>query len=114
MVSQVLAILLIVAAGKADPVDAARKSFNNCLIDQHNKAVELKKTSSDFDKIVKENCLTERTAYHDANVKAERGYGSNAKDAEQYANEEVQNVVSGIISSFTSNIESGAKLSPEK
>ncbi len=114
MLAHILSFLLVIAAGKADPADTARRAFNNCLIEQHNKAVEAKKTPTDFDKIVAETCIAERTAYHDVTVKAERSYGSNAKDAEQYASEEVQNVVNGIISSFAGNIESGAKLSPEK
>ena len=114
MLSHALSVLLVMAVGKADPVDTARKALNNCLIEQHNKAVEAKKTSADFNKIVMESCITERATYHDVTVKAERGYGSNANDAEQYANEEVQNVVSGIITSFENNMKSGAKLSPEK
>jgi hypothetical protein len=47
-------------------------------------------------------------------VKAERGYGSSAKDAEQFASEEVQMMIDGIVSSFNENVETGAKLTAEK
>ena len=99
---------------KADPMDNARKAFNNCMIEVHNKAVGEKVSPSDFLKTAESACTTERTTYHDMMVKAERGYGSSQKDAEQFANEEVQMMVDGIVSSFNENAESGAKLTPEK
>jgi aromatic ring-opening dioxygenase catalytic subunit (LigB family) len=114
MMSLVAATMLSMAAMKADPMDNARKAFNNCMIEVHNKAVGEKVSPSNFLKTAESACTAERTTYHDMMVKAERGYGSSQKDAEAYANEEVQMMVDGIVSSFNENAESGAKLTPEK
>lgn len=114
MLTIVAATMLSMAAMKADPMNDARKAFNNCMIETHNKAVGEKITPSDFLKAAEAACMPERTAYHNMMVKAERGYGSSAKDAEQFASEEVQMMIDGIVSSFNENAESGAKLSPEK
>lgn len=114
MLTLVAATMLSMAAMKADPMDNARKAYNNCMIETHNKAVGDKVSPSDFLKTAEAACTAERTSYHDMMVKAERGYGSNAKDAEKFAQEEVQMMLDGIVSSFNENAESGAKLSPEK
>ncbi len=114
MMTLVAALMLSMAAQKADPMNNARKAYNNCMIETHNKGVTDKVTPSDFLKTAESACTTERTIYHDMMVKAERGYGSSAKDAEQFAKEEVQMMIDGIVSSFNENAETGAKLTPEK
>jgi hypothetical protein len=114
MMTLVAATMLSMAAMKADPLDNARKAYNNCMIETHNKAVGEKVSPSDFLKAAEAACMPERTAYRDIMVKAERGYGSSQKDAEQFANEEVQMIIDGIVGSFNENAETGAKLTPEK
>jgi hypothetical protein len=114
MMSLVAATLLSMAAMKADPMDNARKAYNNCMIETHNKGVTDKVSPSDFLKAAEAACPTERTTYHSMLVKAERGYGSSQKDAEQFANEEVQMMIDGVVSAFNENAETGAKLTPEK
>lgn len=99
---------------KADPLNDARKAYNNCMIETHNKGVDEKASPSDFLKTAEGACQPQRTAYHSMMVKAERGYGSSQKDAEQFANEEVQMMVDSVVSAFNQNAESGAKLTPEK
>lgn len=114
MMTLVAAIMLSMAAQKADPLNTARKAYNNCMIETHNKGVTDKVSPSDFLKTAEGACMTERTAYHGMLVKAERGYGSSQKDAEQFANEEVQMMIDGVVSAFNENSATGAKLSPEK
>lgn len=114
MMTLVAAMMLSMAAQKADPMDNARKAFNNCMIETHNKAVGDKASPSDFVKTAESACTTERTAYRDILVRAERGYGSSQKDAEKFADEEVQMIVDSVVSSFNENVESGAKMTPEK
>jgi hypothetical protein len=114
MLTLVTATMLSMATIKADPMDNARKAFNNCMIETHNVAVGEKASPSAFVKTADSACTTERTAYHDILVKSERSFGSSAKDAEQFANEEVQMIVDSVVSSFNENVESGAKLTPEK
>lgn len=114
MMTLVAAMMLSMAAQKADPMNAARKAFNNCMIETHNKGVTDKVSPSDFLKAAESACQAEKTAYQSMMVKAERGYGSSEKDAMQFANEEVQMIVDGIVSSFNENVENGAKLTPEK
>jgi hypothetical protein len=114
MLTLVAATMLSMAAMKADPMDNARKAFNNCMIETHNKGVEEKLSPSSFTKAADEACLPERTAYRDILIKSERSYGSSQKDAEKFASEEVQMIVDSVVSSFNENVESGAKLTPEK
>lgn len=99
---------------KADPMDDARKAFNNCMIETHNKGVAEKMSPSSFTKAADEACIPERTVYRDILIKSERSYGSSQKDAEKFASEEVQMIVDSVVSSFNENVENGAKLTPEK
>lgn len=114
MLTLVAAMMLSMAAQKADPLDNARKAFNNCMIETHNKGVDDKSSPSAFIKITETACTTERTTYHSMMVKAERSYGSSQKDAEQFANEEVQMLIDSVVTAFNENVESGAKLTAEK
>jgi hypothetical protein len=114
MLTLVAATMLSMAAMKADPMDNARKAFNNCMIETHNKGVTDKLSPSSFTKAADEACMPERTAYRDVLIKSERSYGSSQKDAEKFASEEVQMIVDSVVSSFNENVENGAKLTPEK
>jgi len=114
MLTLVAATMLSMAAMKADPMDNARKAFNNCMIETHNKGVTDKLSPSSFTKAADEACMPERTAYRDVLIKSERSYGSSQKDAEKFASEEVQMIVDSVVSSFNENVESGSKLTPEK
>jgi hypothetical protein len=51
---------------------------------------------------------------HERRPKSERSYGASAADADKFAAEEIQMIVDSIVTSFNENIESGAKLTPEK
>ena len=114
MISLVAATLLSMAAMKGDPMDDARKAFNNCMIETHNTAVGEKASPSDFIKTSDAACPTERSAYKEILVKSERSYGSSVADAEKFAAEEIQMIVDSIVTSFNENVENGAKLTPEK
>jgi hypothetical protein len=114
MISLVAATLLSMAAMKGDAMDNARKAFNNCMIETHNTAVGEKASPSDFIKTSDAACPTERAAYKEILIKSERSYGSSMADAEKFAAEEIQMIVDSIVTSFNENVESGAKLTPEK
>jgi mannitol-specific phosphotransferase system IIBC component len=109
-----VAFVLAIASAVADPMDNARKALNNCLIEEHNKAVSAKKTASEFLTLISTACETERTTYHSFIVKAERGFGSKAAEAEAYAKDEVQAVVDSITSAFGPNVESNSLMGKEK
>jgi hypothetical protein len=114
MIGIVTAMMLSMVMAKPDPVDMARKNFNNCLIELHNKGVDGKISLSAFRESMAENCIAEKTGYRDLIVKAERGYGSKQAEAEKFADEEVQAIVDSIASSFAENAERNAKLTLEK
>ena len=113
MFTIVAATMLSMAAAKADPVDAARKTFRNCMIELHNEQIKAKTAPADFTKVAETGCTDTRTSYHDIVVKSERGYGSSAKDAEEYANEQIQEIVDGIVENFSENSEKNATMFPE-
>jgi hypothetical protein len=110
----VMAMALNMAAMKGDPQDDARKAFNNCLVKEHNEAVEAKKSGSEFNEQVAAACVDTRKTYFDLIVRAELGFKSKKDDAEQFANEEIQAVIDSITSQFGDNVSTGAKLQPEK
>jgi F0F1-type ATP synthase membrane subunit b/b' len=112
--SLIMAMALNMAAMKADPQDDARKAFNNCLVKEHNEAVEAKKSGSEFNEQVAAACVETRKAYHDLIVRAELGFKSKLADAEEYAKEEIQAVVDSITAQFGDNVSTGAQLQPEK
>jgi hypothetical protein len=109
-----MAMALNMAAMKGDPQDNARKALNNCLVKEHNDAVEAKKSASDFNDQVAAACTETRKTYFDLVVRAELGFKSKQADAEQYAKEEIQAVVDSITTAFGDNVSTGAKLQPEK
>lgn len=112
--SLVMAMALNMAAMKGDPQDDARKAYNNCLVKEHNDAVDAKKSGSEFNEQVAAACVETRKTYFDLIVKAERAFGSKQADAEEYANEEIQAVVDSITAAFGENASNGSKLQPEK
>jgi hypothetical protein len=114
MMSLALAMALNMAAMKGDALDNARRSFNNCLIKQHNDAVKAKNSTSEFNEAIQKACTSERQAYSDMLVKSERSYGSKQAEAEKYASEEIQMMIDGLTSSFGENVQSGQTLADEK
>lgn len=107
------AILLFVAAGKADPLDDARKAFNNCLIDEHNMAIESNMPVPDFNKRAQDACTETKQAYLDIMIKSEREYGSSQSEAEEYANEETQMIVDYITRTYSLNAEGHGRMEHE-
>ncbi len=114
LTSMAMAMALNMAAMKGDPQDDARKAFNNCLVKEHNEAVEAKKSASEFNDQVAAACVDTRKTYFDLIVKAELGFKSKQADAIEYANEEIKAVVDSITTQFGDNVANGAKLQPEK
>ena len=114
MITIIATAMLSMAAMKGDPMDNARKALNNCMIEVHNVAVAEKAAPSAFIQTSDAACPTERAAYKAILVKSERSYGSSLAEAEKFAAEEIQLLVDSVVTSFNENIESGAKLTPEK
>ena len=114
MITIIATTMLSMAAMKGDPMDNARKAFNNCMIEVHNVAVTEKSAPSAFIRTTDTACPTERAAYKDILVKSERSYGSSLAEAEKFAAEEIQMLVDSVVTSFNENVEGGAKLTPEK
>ena len=114
MITIIATALLSMAAMKGDAMDTARKSFNNCMIEVHNTAVDEKASPRAFIQTSDAACPMERAAYKEILVKSERSFGSSQTEAEKFASEEIQMIVDSIVTSFNENVESGAKLTPEK
>ncbi len=93
-----------------DKQELARIAYSNCLIDAHNEAIDASMTSKQFDAKTKKICIEERKVYFDLVYNDEQQFGSSAKEAEEYANEESDNIRKYITSSFVVNRESKAHL----
>lgn len=113
MITIVAATMLSMAAAKADPVETARKTYRNCMIELHNENIKAKTTPADFTPLAEAGCAEKKTIYHDLIIKAERGYGSKPAEAEEYATEQIQEIVDGIVENFSENSEANATMFPE-
>ncbi len=114
MMNIIMAMALSMAPAKADPIDMARKAFNNCLVEVHNTAVTDKASASQFSETIAGACTEQRTKYRELIYKSELSFGSKSAEAGQFADEETQAIVDSITSAFGDNVESGAKMQPEK
>ena len=114
MITFGVAILLSMAATAADPVDDARKTYNNCMLTAHNDGVNEKTSESAFGKIAETACETEKLAYRSALVSSEIKYGSSRKEAETYADEEIEMIVDSIKAAYAENLDKRSTLSLEK
>ena len=109
-----VAIFLSMAASAGDPVDDARKAFNNCLITAHNEAIKAKTSLSSFRKSTEDMCTAEKTSYYNTITKNDMASGSSASEAKEYAQEEVTMMIEGIKSAYAENIDANATLTLEK
>jgi hypothetical protein len=110
MLATGVAILISMSAMSADAVDTSRKAYSNCLRGFHNTSVTEKLSIPDFREKVRMACETERSTYSAAVVRSERSFGSNVKDAEAFAAEEIALIVEGVITSFVDNAGEGITL----
>lgn len=93
-------IAMAMVAAPADPVEAARKDFNECLTKFANESLEAKKEQSAFTKESAEACPAEKTKLIEAMVKSEMQYGGKKAEAESYANEETQMIIDSYVGSY--------------
>jgi hypothetical protein len=114
MVSNILALLLVMASGKADPMDTARKAYNNCVVKVVIDSLDKKSSQSAYNESVAAGCQTERTIYRDMLVKSEIGYGSKRSEAEQYADEEIQTILDVHSGSYGDHQQNNTRPVPEK
>ncbi|PXW68469.1 hypothetical protein C7451_11759 [Blastomonas natatoria] len=84
----------------ADPVDTARKEFNDCLVKFTNESLDAKKPQSDFTKESATACPAEKAKLVELMVKAEMQYGGKKDEAESYANDETQMIIDSYVGSY--------------
>ncbi len=87
MMNIIMAMALSMAPAKADPIDMARKAFNNCLVEVHNTAVTDKASASQFSETIAGACTEQRTKYRELIYKSELSFGSKSAEAGQFADE---------------------------
>ncbi len=88
-----------------DKQEAARIAYNNCLIEGHNEAMDANVNLKQFEVKSKEICIEERKAYYDIVFKDEKEFGASTKEAEDFANEESDNIRQYVVSSYALNLE---------
>ncbi|MBA4780170.1 MULTISPECIES: hypothetical protein [Pseudomonadota] len=93
-------IAMAMTMAAADPVDTARKEFNDCLTKFTNESLDAKKAQSDFTKESASACSAEKTKLIDLMVKAEMQYGGKKAEAESYANDEAQMIIDSYVGSY--------------
>lgn len=98
--SLTLTIAMAMAMAQGDPVEAARKGFNDCLVKFTNESLDAKKDQSAFTKESSEACPAEKTKLIEAMVKSEMQYGGKKAEAESYAGEETQMIIDSYVGSY--------------
>lgn len=98
--SLTLMVAMAMAMTQGDPVETARKGFNECLVKFTNESLDAKKGQSDFTKESATACPAEKTKLIEAMVKSEMQYGGNKAEAESYANEETQMMIDSYVGSY--------------
>jgi hypothetical protein len=105
---------IVMAMMLAPAKEPERAKYDECLVEFHNTSVDSKMSVANFTIKAKEACTAEREAFHAKTVKDELGFNSTAKEADSYADEEVQGMLDYISEAFAANIEAGAKLMKPK
>jgi hypothetical protein len=93
-------IAMAMSMAAADPVDTARKDFNDCLAKFTNESLDAKKPQSDFTKESSSACPAEKAKLVELMVKAEMQYGGKKDEAESYANDEAQMMIDSYVGSY--------------
>ncbi|WP_373488744.1 hypothetical protein [Blastomonas sp.] len=112
--SLTLIAAMAMAMTQGDPVDATRKTYNDCLTSYTNESLEAKKPVSAFTKDAREACATQREAFAGAMVKSEMQYGGKKAEADTYAAEEVSMVVESFIANYGDYLSSNARMGAPK
>lgn len=93
-------IAMAMTMAAADPVDTARKDFNECLTKLTNASLDAKKPQSDFTKESETACPAEKAKLIELMVKSEMQYGGKKAEAESYASEETQMMIDSFVGSY--------------
>lgn len=113
MLYNIAAMLAVLTAPAADPIKETHKAYRNCLFTLHNENIRTKTSLPEFRKLADAGCMVERDAYRGVIVKSERSFGSSVAEANSYADEEVQALISGIKANYAENLETGATITLE-
>jgi hypothetical protein len=106
--------LLLMAAFAGDPMDDARKGYSNCLVRFSGQHLELKSSENEFRKAAKEACTEQRSTYRAAIVKSELSSKVPRAEAEKYADEEVDYLLSIYTDSYGQYLNDGTRPIEEK
>lgn len=85
MLSSLLGILAATAAMQADPTVQPRENLVNCLNELVRTSRQQNMAPEAFDAALAEACSAQRTAYREAIIKRETGYGASASLAAEDA-----------------------------
>lgn len=102
-------IAMAMTMAAADPVDMARKDFNDCLTKFTNESLDAKKPQSDFTKEAETACTAEKTKLIELMIKAEMQYGGKKAEAESYANEETQMMIDSYVGTYGDYLSSNTR-----
>jgi hypothetical protein len=104
MISVVLAFALAGVDMQSDTTRASREAFNNCLRNFMQRSIDSRMTMDAFTAAYAEQCRTEEAAYRAAIMQRERSFGSRPADAEQAANEEIEDARANFRDQFEASV----------
>ncbi|WOK36306.1 hypothetical protein [Sphingomonas sp. C3-2] len=107
MFSAVL-IALALAAG-ANPTDAPRKEFSQCMDKFVRKSLDAKMPASSFDKGLAPACAAAENALRQASVNYDVQDGVARPEAEKYINDEISDLQTNVKAMYAQYLETGTK-----
>lgn len=100
-----IGLVLTLLLGAQDPISQANTAYSDCLLKQTLASLDDKQDVDSFFQAAQERCTLQKQAYRAAVVKSERSFGSNQSEAEKYADEEAQYVLSAMTTNYTGYLE---------
>lgn len=83
--------MLLVAQG---PLMTTNADYTGCLTALTVESLDAKKSADQFEKAAETECAGQKTAYRNAVIQSELEFGSSQAEAETYADEETENIMS--------------------
>lgn len=99
-----VAAMLVMASSPANDMELARKAYSNCVSENAVSYLDRKAAPDEFSKSATLVCSAQKSSLLSAVIKYERGEGSSASEAKEYAEEEVQMVIDDSIEAYSEHL----------
>lgn len=93
-------MMTLVLATQAADIETLRKDYSNCVVDMTIESLDNNMADRAFKKAAAEACPEKREKYIEALFKDERDFGASDSEAREYAEEEADAVLLGMVNGY--------------